>query len=510
MKYVRFIIWIFIGLIVGYINFSQKEFEIIYFSFLVIYLFILFKWIGRKLDDRKIRTKMYKERSRDSEEDFSEVESEEVEPNKPLVFVQFRAGSIPDQAIQSRKNAIKEVVRIFDYSSLLSIIAASGYLLVHYFLDSNDFDSAFITGYYLIFSTILSHIVYRTGDLNAHVGNLRNLGKAIIRIVPQIAFVSPAYRFWTLMILLPFCLIEAVQDLTYVGFYGIGLLVVLIMHIFLLVRFHVITRKKENHKLLILRVFGINESAKFTFDMLQRFWKHFGSLFTVVDPTFMKNKYKDNNNNLVIHISLILIALFYAWFMTEQYKVDLMKYGRQITIATLFISLLVGIAYLRIRLYKIDRNFLRNRQDLSNRLQKLYKWPRKLDQSFKQLPLMCYENTWFIAVTQFIRQSDIILMDLRGLSEEKTGCETEIKYLLDTVPLKSILFLANQSDISLVEKVINKNWEKLNNKSPNLKSKIPKIRLFISSEESFEDVQGLMDLMLCISSNSEEIETGKV
>jgi hypothetical protein len=453
---------------------------------------------------------MYTERSRDSKENFSEFKFEKVEPNNALTFVQFSANSISEQAVQSRKNAIKDVARIFSYSSLLSIIAASGYLIVYYSLSDSDLDSAFLTGYYLIFSTILSHLVYRKGDLNAHSGNLRNFGKVIIRGIPQIAFVSPAFRFWTLMILLPCCLIDAIMNLINTEVYGIGLLTVLILHIFLLVRFHVKTRNKENHKLLILRVFGINESAKFTFDKLQRYWKHFGAVFTVVDPTFMKNKYQDNNIYLIVYIPIIILVLLIGWEIADISKLDLTKYGNTIEIVSVCISLLLGMLYLRYRLYKIGTSFLLNRKDFNRRLKKLYKWPRKVDHTFKPLPLMCYENTWLIAVTQFIKQSNVILMDLRGLSEEKTGCETEISYLLDTVPLKKVLFLANQSDISSVEHIIEKNWKMLNVKSPNLELEKPTAQVFISSKESLEDIPGLMDIMLCFSGCTEDLEIGKV
>ncbi len=499
MKYVQIILWALLGCLVFYLNFGDPKFEIVTFSLLVVYLFITFKWIGRILDIRRIKKKMYTEKMRDLKEDFSQYEFTRAQPPSSLSFTHIDARKVPDAAIQSREKAIRNALQVFDYSSWLSLIAAAGYLLVHYTLSFDDLDASFLTGYYLIVSTVLSHLVYRKGDLIAHSGNLKDFGKAVIRAIPQIAFVSPAYRFWTLMFLFAYCLVEAIEDLGFIGDYGIGLIAVVILHGILLVRFHVRTRNKRNHKLLILRVFGINESAKFTFDKLQRYWKHFGSLFTVVDPTFMRNRYQDSNYNLIIQVPLIIVGLFLLWFPLQDQGIDLASYGGTFMYSALAVSLLLGILYLRYRLRKIDQSFLRSREDLNHRLAQLDKWPRKLDQSFKQLPLMCYANTWFIAVTEFILQSKVILMDLRGLSEEKTGCETEIRYLLDTVPLEQLLFLANDSDIGLVEGVIQKNWGELNERSPNLALKEPRVRVFISSKEYLEDVQGLMDMLLGIS-----------
>jgi len=507
MKYFQLIIWLFVGLILIYLSFKPNEGIEIFSVSLVIYLFLFFKWLGRKLDDRKITRKMYTEKSRDSKEDFSEKVFEEIESKKSLTFVQFDADSIPENAVEARKKAIKKAIRIFDYASLLSIIAGCAYLLVDNLTSSFDSIIVFITGSYLIFATVIGHLVFRKGDLIAHSGHVTNIGKALIRIIPQVSIVSPSGRILALKFLLPFCLIEAFGNLTSDYFYGIWLLVALGLHIFLMVRFHSKTRNKDNHKLLILRVFGNNKAVHFTFNNLQNYWKHYGTVFTVVDPSFLKNKYQENNTNLIINIPLILVGLFLlSYTAKEDYKVDLMDNTYRIIL--LISAILIGIFYVRFRLNKIDTNFLRNRQDLHRRLERLDMWPRKWDQSFKQLPMMCYENTWFIAVIEFIKKSNVILMDLRGLSEEKIGCEAEINYLLDAVPSENIVFLANQSDISLIKNVINKNWKMLSQNSPNLHVDKPKIKIFVASEESLEDVQGLMDIMLDISNHS--VDAGKV
>ena len=62
-----------------------------------------------------------------------------------------------------------------------------------------------------------------------------------------------------------------------------------------------------------------------------------------------------------------------------------------------------------------------------------------------------------------------------------------------------------ESDIALVQKVINKNWEMLRDNSPNLNLERPEIKIFVASQESLEDVQGLMDIMLDISGTTENL-----
>lgn len=71
------------------------------------------------------------------------------------------------------------------------------------------------------------------------------------------------------------------------------------------------------------------------------------------------------------------------------------------------------------------------------------------------MPTMCHDNTWKLTVTEYARRSNVILMDLRGFSEERMGCKYEVDFLFDHVPISKLVFLVNLDGFTLAEKLIN-------------------------------------------------------
>ena len=75
---------------------------------------------------------------------------------------------------------------------------------------------------------------------------------------------------------------------------GLYPLVALLLLVAWLLRVYVnrLGQKGANRRLLILRVFGRDESASLTFGALRNYWQHIGPSFTVVDPSFIRYKYR--------------------------------------------------------------------------------------------------------------------------------------------------------------------------------------------------------------------------
>ena len=146
---------------------------------------------------------------------------------------------------------------------------------------------------------------------------------------------------------------------------------------------------------------------------------------------------------------------------------------------------------------RIDREFIRSQEDLQGRLARLDAHPLQADFTFKGMPAMCYDNTWRIAVSEFVKRADALLMDLRGFSGERKGCEYEVDFLLDTMPINQILFMVDsESDRDLVRRLITDRWAELRTTSPNLDLPDPTARLYVSGEQDGGDVQGLLDQLL--------------
>jgi len=257
---------------------------------------------------------------------------------------------------------------------------------------------------------------------------------------------------------------------------------------------------------LILRVFGDKKQTSLTFGKITNFWKHFGSWFTVVDTSLIKRQNRFFTfKTLFVLLVLFFIALFIGLNMGE-YLIPIIKWfipdGRASESEIREFAVIPGmiiawIIYLQYWQFKISRSYAKDIEDIRKKLHKTLKRPRKLNLTFKSLPMFCYDNTWKLAVSEFIKHSRAILMDLRGFSEERKGCEYEIDFLLDTFPINKILFLADaKNDRSLIQKTILERWEFLRENSPNVDLKNPKARVFVSNTQDERDVQSIIDLLI--------------
>jgi len=288
--------------------------------------------------------------------------------------------------------------------------------------------------------------------------------------------------------------------------FGIGLIIASGIHLRAFFKIRSIALKEPNHALLILRVFGDKKQTSLTFGKITNFWKHFGSWFTVVDTSLIKrqNRFFTFKTFFVLLV-LFFIALFIGLNMGE-YLIPIIKWfipdGRASESEIREFAVIPGmiiawIIYLQYWQFKISRSYAKDIEDIRKKLHKTLKRPRKLNLTFKSLPMFCYDNTWKLAVSEFIKHSRAILMDLRGFSEERKGCEYEIDFLLDTFPINKILFLADaKNDRSLIQKTILERWEFLRENSPNVDLKNPKARVFVSNTQDERDVQSIIDLLI--------------
>ena len=262
------------------------------------------------------------------------------------------------------------------------------------------------------------------------------------------------------------------------------------LHLFALRQVRLKGRKKNNIKLLILRVFFLDKSSEFTFSYLAKYWKHFGSYFTVADPSFYRVFWKRRFNN-TFPIFIIVVFLVFTQLTDDQPE------GTVIGMFVFFVVLLLlgSVFYVNRSTRKMSNSFVHSAEQLEGRLDELDKWPVKNDNTFKEFPVMCYDNTWKIGLSTLVDEASVIMMDLRGFSEKNKGCEYEIDFILDHKALKHILFVCKPEARELVKRTIMERWEKLSEKSPNIEDQSPEATLFISEEEDAKELQHIMDLL---------------
>jgi hypothetical protein len=73
-----------------------------------------------------------------------------------------------------------------------------------------------------------------------------------------------------------------------------------------------------------------------------------------------------------------------------------------------------------------------------------------------------------MTVSRLAKDSDAILMDLRGFSPANQGCIFEIEQLIAGVPLDRVVLLADTStDTAFLEKTLRQAWRTMPGDSPN-------------------------------------------
>lgn len=288
----------------------------------------------------------------------------------------------------------------------------------------------------------------------------------------------------------------------------IGLLLAGGLHIILNIRFRQKTKDNVNIRLLILRTFDIDENTMFIFGRLTTFWKNLGNFYTVVDQSLLHQKYNRWSSRgmrlfVIMSISTLLVSLV-PFTMTLFFLAGGANSVQELVNASwpvFMITFLVcsGPVLLLVVLVEnrnIHHDFIKNRANVQLQIERIEQRPRYMNQSFKGLQTMCHANTWKGTVAELVKNTDVVLMDLRGFSPEKKGCEYELDFLLDNISLSRVVLLADVNNSEYISETVSNLWRKLRVDSPNLGVKDPKVQIYVSGTEDELDVQGVYDLLI--------------
>ncbi len=98
--------------------------------------------------------------------------------------------------------------------------------------------------------------------------------------------------------------------------------------------------------------------------------------------------------------------------------------------------------------------FVHGRADLERRLRALDIAPDP-DGRFRVNDFSCHDATWKLALEGLLERSDVVLMDLRGFSSERSGCRFELEKLAETGRLARTLFVVDDStDVELLRATV--------------------------------------------------------
>ena len=101
----------------------------------------------------------------------------------------------------------------------------------------------------------------------------------------------------------------------------------------------------------------------------------------------------------------------------------------------------------------IGTGFIKSQQDLANQLARMDVLPDR-DGRYRVNEFYCRDDTWQATVVELIARADAVVMDLRGFSAARRGCEFELRELGARIAANRIVLVVDPStDRDLLEEV---------------------------------------------------------
>lgn len=127
---------------------------------------------------------------------------------------------------------------------------------------------------------------------------------------------------------------------------------------------------------------------------------------------------------------------------------------------------------------KLNQMFVNSETTIYHNLNELDR-QRDFDGRFRINTLFCHADTWRSVVSRLITEVDVVLMDLRNLSEGNDGCVFELNELLNFVPLQQLILII---DVTTDKKFLHQTLERfcsgLRLESPNFGITPDQVQLF--------------------------------
>ena len=288
---------------------------------------------------------------------------------------------------------------------------------------------------------------------------------------------------------------------------GAGMAAAVLLHAALLYRQLRLMRAEPGIALLVLRVFNHDTATGFTFNGLLQFWRHFGLHFTVVDTALVRVVSQPKlgwTRGAILAIVLIVMGFSAVLFIAADsadgagnFPVAKLVLAAAAALVQAAVAALVVWAVIAFARQRVRRRFVRSMAQLQARVDNLTHRPRHPDMSFRHERALCPSDIWFMAVGNFARAAQVVLMDLRGYSSARKGCQKEVDFLFDTVPAERIVFLLDlHSDRDAVQQMLLARWAMQRADSPNLHAAAPVLQIYLAQAADNRDMQGVLDLLI--------------
>ena len=142
---------------------------------------------------------------------------------------------------------------------------------------------------------------------------------------------------------------------------------------------------------------------------------------------------------------------------------------------------------------KLDRRFIDSGRTLDLRIGQMDLEPDGEGQ-FRVTEFFCHDDTWKLTLARLADESDAVLMDLRGFSQQNAGRVFEINEIFNLVPLRHIVLVVDETtDQSFMRQTMQHAWRRLRELSPNRRPGAGQVSLV-----QFTHSDGIRDLLLSV------------
>jgi hypothetical protein len=202
-------------------------------------------------------------------------------------------------------------------------------------------------------------------------------------------------------------------------------------------------RTQKSPSLLLLRVFALGKRSERLFGALATHWRHVGSIELIAGPDL-------------------------ATTTLEPHE---------------FLDFLTG---------KLGRRFIDGLQALDRRRSEMDTKPDQ-DGRFRVNDFFCHEDTWKMVLSRLVKESEVVVMDLRGFTSQNKGCVYEVNELINVAPLERVVFVIDETtDEHFLLDTVRQSWERMKPTSPNRLSTSGQLAVFRSTGSRSGDLPHLL------------------
>ncbi len=220
----------------------------------------------------------------------------------------------------------------------------------------------------------------------------------------------------------------------------------------------------RGQRLLMLRVFHKDGWGTYagvaTFHAVLDRWLNFGPFFTVMDAELQRLR----SPVFSVRTGALFIGLFFyfAHYADNLLKIQAIDHVLPVAVALLAWLVESWLAYRRTLAVMVT-----DRADIP-RVVAAGERPRGLDLRYRSVEVSCTDATWYPTVVAIAAHAEVVLMDLRGYTPERAGCDTEVNLLFDAVNLRRIVFMIEPGELAQIQALFARCWHELAVDSPNL------------------------------------------